>query len=108
MLFSSRGEIFLDFIPAVIILTYIHTYFVQVPNAVTLSHTDNPDEPIRQLEVNIQLPDGPPPGQAPFQVNLQTVLDLRLCDGSKDNVFSGSIRDRYIRKTFLPCLDTIP
>ncbi|CAM9510341.1 unnamed protein product [Ascophyllum nodosum] len=38
-----------------------------VPNAVTLSPDDNPDDVVRQLEVNIQLPDGPPPVQPSFQ-----------------------------------------
>lgn len=36
----------------------------------TLSADQDPDDPVRKLEVNIQLPDGPPPVQAqhPFQV----------------------------------------
>lgn len=39
----------------------------------TLSADQDPDDLVRKLEVNIQLPDGPPPVQAPhpFQVRFQ-------------------------------------
>ncbi len=38
-----------------------------VPNAVTLSPDQDPGDEMKRLEVNIQLPDGPPPAPQQFQ-----------------------------------------
>lgn len=45
--------------------------FLQVPNAVTPTVDQDPTDDKQPVEVNIQLPDGPPPVQAPhpFQVS---------------------------------------
>lgn len=56
----------------------------KVPNAVTLAPGADPEDIVRKLEVNIQLPDGPPPVQqgpppGQFQVRMFVLSLTHLC-----------------------------
>lgn len=60
---------------------YLCPSYCKVPNAVTPAPGSDPDDQMRVLEVNIQLPDGPPPvhqGPPPgaFQVLTSGVEDV--------------------------------